>query len=379
MKPNTIKTTRYLLAAVVVAAVLVIVWIGFSTDDSRTESTHEQEEFEVSASEPEYSEVEVVERNQVVNISGRIRADNRLELHPEVSGQVVTTDKPLREGIHFEEGEPLLQIDSEELELQLKASRSSFQSLLNSILPDIKLDFPDQLDRMEQWIQSIHPGEPLPELPEIDNSSLYSFLSSREVFNTYYDIRSREKQLDKHIIRAPFPGIVSSSKVEPGQNVGPGQHVATFVDTSRFILTSSVRSSVADLLRTGDRITVSGDDGRREWEATLTRINPSLDERAQRVEVYFKISGPSLREGMYLEGAYETGPTISVSRIPKSALHRAGHVNVIGEDMIELKPVRITDIEQEYVWVEGLQEGQKVVLDATHTLSGRIIPSNRER
>ena len=106
--------------------------------------------------------IETEPRPRSVEIQGRVRAGQRLEIFPEVQGKIAPGQKAFREGIEFRKGETILQLDDEEARFQLYASRSGFQTLVASLLPDIKLDYPDRLTQFEQWFEACRSDRHLP-------------------------------------------------------------------------------------------------------------------------------------------------------------------------------------------------------------------------
>jgi multidrug efflux pump subunit AcrA (membrane-fusion protein) len=361
-----------LTGAVILAAVI---WaVGFSRSNAGEQDRNRTAEQEVqNVPQIEFFTVRIANKVESVPVEGRIRAGNRLEIFPEVQGTVTGLEKPFREGTAFRKGEVLVQLDSEEVRLQLNASRSGFQALIASLLPDIKLDYPDALSVFETWFERLHPEEVLPSIPETENQQLNRFLASRGVYDRYYQIKSAEERLRKFTIRAPFSGVLSAANAEPGQAVGPQHHLGTFVDPDRFILTASVRQNQADRVQAGAELTVSDREGRRSWTAVIDRINPSVNPRTQMVDVYLDVSGDGLREGMYLKGTFSAGDETGLARIPKWALLRTGHVYIREEGVIRLIPVEIKDVERESVWVKGLADGDEIVQNTSRPVAGLII------
>ncbi|TVP98653.1 MAG: efflux RND transporter periplasmic adaptor subunit [Balneolaceae bacterium] len=371
---NKEKRKKLILTAAVLVAIFVIggiILMQFSdTEEDRTERA---ESVAVASHQPEIITVQTSHQKNQIEIQGRVRAENRLELFPEVQAKVLPGKKPFREGITFEKGEPILQLDDEEARLQLYASRSQFQTLAASLLPDIRLDYPDLLNRYEQWYDSLHPESTLPEIPDFEHQRMERFLTSRGVYNSYYQIKSAENRLEKFTIRAPFSGTLSVAKAEPGQSVGPLVHVGTLVDPKSYQLTATVRQSQIRNVRIGDIVELTDNHKSGSWAATVTRFNPSVDVRTQTVEIYLEVRGNGIREGMYLEGLLETGDPIKIAEIPKSALLRNGFVYAVMDGVTRQVPVQVTDVGHETVWVTGLSDGDEIIRDAGIAMTGQII------
>lgn len=372
MKNKVTYILTILAFLVVVVAILLVIWRQPHRDAQVTKEPQNQTTRTVSDEQPEWIEVEIRRIEPTIDVSGRLRSGKRLEIFPEVPGTAVFASSPFREGVSFQKGEVLMQLDREEAVWELRAARSSFRTLVASALPDVRLDYPEQHEIFEDWYSSIDPDTLLPEIPIAENAALTRFLASRNVFERYYQIRSAERRLDKFTIRAPFDGVVSVSKVEPGQSVMPQQHLGTLVHADRFIMTATIPHSAKDLLAKGQTVRLTGQNGNSSWTGTVERINPSVDVRTQRIPVYLQVSGPGLGEGQYLEGTLKTGRFIEVAEIPLGALHRGGHVYVLDGQKMVRQPVQVHDLARDYVLVTGLQDGQRIVADYRRAMNRQV-------
>lgn len=309
-----------------------------------------------------------------IQIRGRLKSDQRLEIFPEVQGKILPGTKAFREGVAFKKGEAILQLDDREHRLQLQSTRNQFKTLIASLMPDIKLDYPEKLETVEQWYNEIKNREKLPVPPEFNNSQLHRYLTSKGVYEKYFQIKSAEERLEKFTLTAPFTGVVAAANAEPGQSVSPQTHLGTLVNPRQFVLTASVPANRVEFLtQTSKSLTVTNEAQTRQWEAVIRRVNPSVDGRTQSVEIYLELSGDELREGMYLEGSMASGEKTAQAAIPKTALLRTGHVYLKKDGAIHLTPVEVMDVEREQVWVRGLNDGDQIVRTANRPLGGVVM------
>jgi multidrug efflux pump subunit AcrA (membrane-fusion protein) len=357
---------------IVAALVLAGIWIGNTVQTETNQAGRDQMTENVNGGPAEISFITVHTENKetIIPIEGRLRAENRLEIFPEVQGKILELEKPFREGTTFLEGESLIRLDAEEARLQLNASRSGFQSQVASLMPDIKLDYPDALPEFDEWFNSLNLEQTLPPIPEAGDSQLKRFLSSRGIFDSYYRIKSAEIKFEKFTIRAPFTGVVSAVHVEPGQSVSPQNHLGTFVDPDRFILTALVHQNRAEQIPVGAELTVTNREETVSVSAVINRMNPSVDSGNQMVEIYLDVVGNGLREGMYLEGVLPLSDEPNLAKIPKSALLRTGHVYVNRDGVIREVAVTVSEIEKDWIWVIGLNEGDEIVANSNRALAG---------
>ena len=151
---------------------------------------------------------------KIIAVQGKLIAEEKVEIFPEVTGRLLSTNKPFKLGQKFSKGEVLLAIDGNESMLNLKSQRSSFISSLSQVLPDIKIDYPNSFDAWKVFSDDLNPDELLPDLPELSDSKLKSFLSGRNVFQQYYAIRSLENRQSKFTINQVEP-VASPSVTIP--------------------------------------------------------------------------------------------------------------------------------------------------------------------
>ena len=363
---------KSLLLAYTIAAGVLMTACKSEGVDQATELQKDAAAAEIDNLQSEFFTVETEVVEDRVTFNGRLRAENRVEIFPEVQGAILEGKKPFREGISYQKGEVLLALDDTEAVLQLESSRSSFIKMASSQMADIKLDYPDVKLQYERWVESLDAGnqvDPIPDLGEKGNR----FLESKGVYEFYYRIKSAEERVKKFTILAPFSGVLSAAKAETGQIVGPQFHLGTLVGTSRFILHASVDPEMVDKMEPGKSVSVWSVEQTADYTARISRINPSVDPASQQVMVYLEISGEGLREGMYLEGELETGNESELARIPKTALLRTGGVLANRDGIIKEVSVDVEHLGRETLLVRGLQTGDEIVADVSEPISGRII------
>lgn len=368
------KNVRFVILTAVIHVMIfvtggIILFQLQKGDDTLSEETAEIQ----FQKEPETITIQTTSVLKTLDIQGRVQAENRIELFSEVQGKVVAGIKPFREGIRFDKGEVLFKIDDREIRLQLYSARSGFQTLAASLLPDIKLDHPIHLSQYERWYESLHPEESLAPIPDFDHPALQRFLTSKGIYDRYYYIKSIEDRLNKFTVRAPFSGVLSTVRVEPGQNVGPQFHAGTFVDPDSFLMTVSVRQTNLKFIKIGDTANLTDLQRSGTWTARVVRINPTVDVRSQTVEIYLEIIGYNIREGMYLDGSMVISVPEEIAEIPKTSLLRNSYVYTVSGSIISQKPVTVMDVGHQTVRVTGLENESRIIRDASQAMSGQII------
>ena len=120
-----------------------------------------------------------------------------------------------------------------------------------------------------------------------------------EMDNAYYTyeqslatLESQRIQLRNLTIRAPIDGVVTSREIHKGMLVDSGMQVFSIMDPSSFMLTILLPEKELPRLKVGQKAKVTIDSIRgREFEASIRRINPSVDPVSGTVKVVLDFDG----------------------------------------------------------------------------------------
>ncbi|MEM8895803.1 MAG: HlyD family efflux transporter periplasmic adaptor subunit [Bacteroidota bacterium] len=332
-----------------------------NTTEQNLNSTGENKGFVLTKDDLNLMEVKSADKPVEWPISGRVVPKNTTDLFSEVQGKVLSERFMLNEGLTFDQGQVLLQLDATEFSLQLEAQRSAFLNILTGMMPDLKADYPNNYEQWLGYIQAYSSGQSLAALPETKSEGEKYFVTTNKVYSTYYNIKASEERLSKFAIRAPYSGIVTRATVDKGSLVSPGQMLATIINNRSFELEGAASLEVANKLKQGDQIIFRSNEARGEWVGTVDRINDIIDPKTQNIPIYFEITGANLRAGMYLEGAY-TGESLErVFAIPSSVLTRDEKVLLLEENTITGKEVELVEFMQDTILVRGLEDNAVII------------------
>ncbi len=278
------------------------------------------------------SEVKNTNLPLVVEGSGQIRAKNRLDIFAEVNGVLQPTPKDFRTGQVYEKGELLISIDDKEFKANLMAQKSEFQSLVTSMLPDIKLEFPDEQKKWDDYLNSIVVNRPIPKLPVTNTQKEKFFVTGRKVFTTYYNIKNLEARLDKYILRVPYKGIVTESNINPGGLVRSGQKLGSFSNTSVYELELSVSASEAALVKIGDIAEIYSHENNNVWRGVVSRINSAINLNTQTVSVFIETTGEGIKEGMFPNARIFSGTLTDVYSLSRNLVFENSWIYYVNND-----------------------------------------------
>ncbi len=298
----------------------------------------------------------------IIEGSGQIRSKNRIDIFAEVNGVLKPTPKDFRTGQIYDKNELLIAIDDREFKANLMAQRSEFQSLVTSILPDIKLEFPDEQKKWDDYLNSIVVNRPIPKLPETNTRKEKFFVTGRKVYTTYYNIKNLEARLDKYTLRAPYKGIITQSNINPGGLVRSGQKLGSFSNTSVYELELSISASEAALIKIGDKAEIFSHDNTGSWEGVVSRINSAINLNTQTVSVFIETSGHGIKEGMFPNARINSGIIPNVYAIPRNLVFDNSWIYYVSDDStlqkVDIKPVRFLE---KTVIVEDLPDGLRIL------------------
>ncbi len=297
-----------------------------------------------------------------VPITGRLRARQKIELFAEVSGRLERGDKPFQEGVFFQQGEVLLRLEHRDQELQLIAQRSAFHSQILRLIPDLKIDYASEAPAWEQYVQRFDAARPLPNLPELSSDKARNFLALNQIFNQYYSITAAEALLAKYTIRAPFNGVISSGKLDPGNLIRVGTRLGEFLSPGRYELEASIAQTDLAYVKAGQSVELSEGPGQATHTGIIERISPVLDAGTQTVKVYVQVSGQGLREGLYLSGMILGSSVDDAYAIDRSLLRDDGSVWVVQDEALLPRQTEHLFSFGQKVAVRGLNNGDQLVV-----------------
>ena len=308
------------------------------------------------------------ELSATLDVQGRLQAYNKIQLFSEVGGTVLETGRPLKEGTYFPKGEVILRIDDQEARLNLQAQKATLMNAIATIMPDLKIDYPNSFATWEAYLDEYSVDEPLPELPTAVDQAEKLFVAGRNLYTQYYSIKSLEERLSKYVLYAPFSGVLTEVMIDQGAVVRAGQALGELMATGYYEMVATVPLSDLEYLETGSEVKLYSEDIDGEWTGKIRRISDQIQTGSQTVEVYIGVSGKELREGMYMRGEAAARTLENVVEIDRTLLIDEEEVYVVQDDsLLTLVPVTIEKNNRQTAIVSGLSDGTELL---TSTVPG---------
>jgi len=295
-----------------------------------------------------------------IKITGRVQPEEQVDLFAEVAGVAQYGEQPFKTGVYFNKGETLLQINDNEFRSNLASVKSQFSNQLAQVLPDIKIDYPKAYESWITYFKEFDIEKPTATLPAVEQDQLKFFLTGRDIYSSYYNIKELESRLKKFTLKAPFSGFLTSVNLDRGTLVRVGQPLGEFIKKDAFELEASVTFNDLQYLRAGNTVNFENVNSNQHFKATLSRINEKIDPSSQLVKVYYELSGP-LKSGLYLKADVPTATFENAFEIPTQALISENHVFVVENEKALKKEIEILESGSEDIIARGLKDGTQII------------------
>jgi len=167
-------------------------------------------------------------------------------------------------------------------------------------------------------------------------------------------------------LTAPFAGLVTERKGDPGSLTTPGAPLLTIEREGNLRLETSIDESRLDLVRIGERVAVEIDGLKRTVTGRVGEVVPSVDAATRSFVTKIDLPTlPGLRAGMFGRAAFSTGKREALL-VPHSAVLERGQIRsvyVVEGDTARLRFVTLgepRDNQREIL--SGLTAGEKIIV-----------------
>jgi len=278
----------------------------------------------------------------IVPANGNLIAKNRMELYAEVQGVFRGGRKLFRTGQIYNKGESIIRIDANEYAANVQSAKSNLYNQLTSIMPDLRLDYPNIFPKWQAYLTGFDMDKTTPELPAMITEKEKFFISGRGILTTYYNVKNMEQRLSKYRISAPFKGVLTDALVTEGTLIRAGQKLGEFINTEVYELEVSISKNFSDLLKVGDQVELTNLDKTKNYNGKVIRINGSIDQATQTIKAFIELRDSNLREGMYLEANLNAKEETDAIEIDRNLLMENNQIFIVRDsilDLIDVKPV----------------------------------------
>lgn len=297
----------------------------------------------------------------VIDANGTLLAKNRLELFSEVQGIFQSSARDFKAGQDYSKGSTLIRIDAAEYYASVQAARSEFNNLVTSILPDLRLDYPEEFPVWDSYIKTINVNKSIPALPNNISEKVTYFITGRGIFSSFYNVKNLESRLAKYSIIAPFSGTVTEALATKGSLVRPGQKLGEFIETSVYELELAIAKNYSDLIKLGELVELNTLQGSKTYTGKVTRINSKIDQATQTLKVFVEVKGEDLKEGMYLEAHLQAKSESDAIQLSRKLLVNESEIFIVRDSILDILEIEPVFFSSKDMVVKGIPDGTQIL------------------
>ena len=316
-----------------------------------------------------YVKAQTVEFNELQSSVigyGHVVSSMEVVLAAEASGKIEAGEVALKKGTLFKKGQLIATIYKDEVELALKSRKSRFLNSFTNMLPDIKVDYPDEYQKFLSFFNEVNLDEPLPELPSSENGKIKIFLSSRSILSEYYGILQDEKRLSRHSLYAPFDGTFTQVNFEVGAFTNMGGTIGRMIRTDQLEVEVPIENQHSQWIKIGDKVIVYSSNGRSELSGKVVRKSNFVEQSTQARSIFVKVNVAN--EDDFLIGdlkkvLFPGQPIEAAMEIPRSAVFNTNDVFTVVDGRLKVSTINVVKVNEKTLIFNGLEQGVEVVVE----------------
>lgn len=335
----------------------------------------------------------------VVEAQGTVAPRTESELKSQVSGELLWVSPALVPGGFFDSGDRLLEIDPVDYEADLERARAQLARAQSEA----------GRARKENARQRRLADRSVSSQARIDDAENAAHVAEAGLREAQAQLGRAERDLQRTVVYAPYPGRVRSERVDLGQFIARGESLARIyaVDFAEVrlpipdrelryldlplgyresVVTDSAETDEAypvdSLVEVGSG-TMYGPQAilraefagkQHEWAGRIVRTEGEIDPKSRMVTVVARVEDPygrrtedtrpPLAVGLFVEVEISGRIIPEAIVIPRSALRQGSRVLVLDSgNRLHYRPITVLRTERELVIVEaGLQSGERVAV-----------------
>lgn len=262
---------------------------------------------------------------QTASVSGSIEALQTVAIKARVAGELQGLTK--REGDSVAAGEVVARIDPTEAQARVRQAEQQAESAL----AQVRIAQRSQANNQALVQQGFISATAL----ENSQANLAAAEATHRAAVAALDIA--RKGLGDTVLRSPIAGQIAARLVQNGERVGLDARVVDVVDLSAFEMEAALSPSDAASVQVGQKARLQVEGLAAPVDATVVRINPSVQPGSRSVLVYLRLPATSgMRQGLFARGEILAGSTAALA-VPASAVRNdrpAPYVQVVRENTV---------------------------------------------
>lgn len=362
------KTTKYILPIVILIGGFILMQLLTSMKEEK-----EKKPVEIPT---KIVETQIVKLSNVIsNVTGygRIVTSQPLDIYGEVSGILEKGDIPFKPSENFKKGDLLFKIDPRQAQMNLNSAKSNLMNALASLLPDIKVDFPDEFGKWQRYFSSINFESKLQELPEVSNEKLKLYLSRYNVYSLYFNVIDLEIVLDKHFFRAKFDGSIVNTTLREGAAVRNGSLIGSIINLNDMEVALPIETKDVFWIKKNSTVELTSSEFPGVWSGHIDRIGKEINDMTQTVDIYVVLDNDDQNQilnGLFLKADFPGLAVENAVSIPPRAVYENKYVYLIENGKLNRVDIEIARRELDQIIISnGLKDGDVLVTEIMQGVS----------
>ncbi len=340
-------------------------------------------------------ELKATDTNILIKSFGNVQSKEEINFISAVSGDIVYKDEKLIEGNFIKKGVLLLKIDDKEYKLNIKNLQAQISGVVASkkelevelLSTKSLLEIEEQrlaLDKKElEKYKRLKTHVSDSTLSQYKNqvlarqNSVQNLLGKLETLPlkikaSQANIKALETQkeiaqisLDDCNIYMPFDGIVYDIDVQNKEFINKNQKLFQAYDSSKMQIELEI--SVSELSKFKDindlediKAQLYSSSLDKNFKSSFVNISKNINEKTRTLSLLFKIEEP-IYKGVFLDAEVVAKQYKDVISIPKN-IYKNEKVAIVLDGRLHFKDVKIIDENIDSYIVEGLQEGDNLII-----------------
>jgi RND family efflux transporter MFP subunit len=316
-----------------------------------------------------------------VEASGTVTPRTATTLTSEVTGQIIEVSQQFVSGGFFASGDVLLRIDDRNYQAELKRAQSAVAAAETRVTQEQgQADYARRTEAMRPDQAATDLALRKPQLAEAKANLEFAIA----------DLKKRQGDLDRTVIRAPYNGMIKTKLADVGQFVSGGTRLAEVfaVDAVEVRLPLPDRDLPFVDLEAAPEVRLSAELGEelQTWTGEIVRTEGVFDEKSRVLYAVARVEDPynqlsarwpyPLRVGTFVNATITGRDVEDVVVLPRNVLRADNRVWTVGKNN-ELLPrqVSVLRADENHIYIDGGLEGVELVCLTTleNPLPGTVV------
>jgi len=311
------------------------------------------------------------DRTIILSSFGTVIPARKITLKPQVSGNIIWKNKGLIPGSLLKRNETIIRIDPSDYILALRQHEAN----LKAAEVDLKIENRRKAVAEHEW-QLIEKGiETTEKGRELALRKPQEELAKAKVNSALSSLKKAELDLSRTVINAPFSSIVIDEDVETGQNIGPGQKIATLVGTDKFHIQASISQknlhwiNIPGIDTTGSRVKIISNNSIKQGK--IISLYREVDTKGRMAHILIEINDPldikkgeaPLLIGSYVRLEIQGKKIKDIYIIPQKAIRENNQIWIIKNNKLTIRNIDVVWEGAQEILIRGdIKPGEKIII-----------------